>query len=43
MNPIAKQTPPNTQSERSTAANHTNKRAAGRRAELLAERIEEGA
>jgi hypothetical protein len=42
MNPIAKQTPPNTQSERSTAANHTNKRAVSRRAESLAERIEQG-
>jgi DinB superfamily len=42
MNSIAKQTPPNTESERPTAADHTDGRAMSRRAEALAERIEQG-
>ena len=42
MNPIAKQTPTSTDSEQPATATHRNERSMGRRAESLAERIEQG-
>ena len=42
MNPIAKHAPPSTDSEQPANATHRNERSPGRRAESLAERIEQG-